>query len=33
MRRNHQITDPDKEDFVVMTAAQGMKVFDTIFSA
>ncbi|MBU3895892.1 ABC transporter permease [Patescibacteria group bacterium] len=31
MRRNHNITDPAKDDFVVTTQAQAMKTFDTIF--
>jgi len=32
MRRNHSITDPDKDDFVVMTQAQTMDTFDIIFN-
>lgn len=32
LRRNHQITDPDKDDFLVTTAAQGLETFGTILS-
>lgn len=31
MRSNHSITDPDKDDFLVQTAAQGLETFNTIF--
>jgi putative ABC transport system permease protein len=31
MRRNHDITDSAKDDFMVMTQAETMKTFDTIF--
>lgn len=31
MRRNHSITDPIKDDFVVTTQQQAMETFDTIF--
>lgn len=32
IRRNHSITDPDKEDFQVTTQEQNMDTFNTIFS-
>ncbi|MFA5184736.1 MAG: ABC transporter permease [Patescibacteria group bacterium] len=32
LRRNHNITDPDKDDFVVQTQAQAMESFNTIFN-
>lgn len=32
MRRNHNITDPDKDDFSVQTQAQALETFNTIFS-
>lgn len=32
MRRNHNITDPDKDDFVVQTQAEALETFNTIFS-
>lgn len=32
VRRNHNITDPAKEDFQVTTMAQGMEIFNTIFN-
>ncbi|MFZ2523244.1 MAG: ABC transporter permease [Minisyncoccia bacterium] len=31
MRRNHSITDPEKDDFAVQTQAQALETFDTIF--
>ena len=31
MRREHDITDPDKEDFVVMSAAEGKEMIDKVF--
>jgi ABC-type antimicrobial peptide transport system permease subunit len=31
MRRNHNITDPVKDDFTVTTQAQAMETFNTIF--
>ena len=33
MRRNHNITDPNKEDFEVMTQAQLMDIINTIFDS
>jgi ABC-type antimicrobial peptide transport system permease subunit len=33
LRRNHQITDPNKDDFKVQTQAEGLSTFDTILSA
>jgi ABC-type antimicrobial peptide transport system permease subunit len=33
LRRNHNITDPVKDDFSVMTQAQTMEIFNTILSA
>lgn len=32
MRRNHNITDPGKDDFSVQTQAQALETFNTIFS-
>lgn len=32
VRRNHSITDPEKDDFVVQTQAQAMDTFNTIFN-
>ncbi|MGE5392894.1 MAG: ABC transporter permease [Candidatus Saccharibacteria bacterium] len=32
LRQNHDIKDPVKDDFSVTTAAEGMAIFDTIFS-
>lgn len=32
IRRNHNITDPDKDDFVVQTQAQALDSFNTIFN-
>ncbi|MDD5072122.1 MAG: ABC transporter permease [Patescibacteria group bacterium] len=32
LRRNHNITDPAKDDFVVQTMAQAMESFNTIFN-
>jgi ABC-type antimicrobial peptide transport system permease subunit len=32
MRNNHNITDPDKDDFSVQTPEQAMETFNTIFS-
>jgi putative ABC transport system permease protein len=32
MRRNHNITDPDKDDFLVQTQAQALDTFNTIFN-
>lgn len=32
MRRSHNITDPAKDDFIVMTQAQALGTFNTIFS-
>lgn len=32
LRRNHNITDPNKDDFVVQTQAQAMNTFNTIFN-
>ncbi len=31
MRRNHSITDPEKDDFAVQTQAQALETFNTIF--
>lgn len=31
MRRNHSITNPDKDDFAVQTQAQALETFNTIF--
>ncbi len=31
MRRNHSITNPDKDDFSVQTQAQALETFNTIF--
>jgi len=31
MRAEHDITDPDKEDFVVMSAAEGKEMIDQVF--
>ena len=31
MRREHDITDPDKEDFTVMSAAEGKEMIDKVF--
>lgn len=33
IRRNHSITDPDKDDFAVKTQAQNLETFNTILSA
>lgn len=33
IRRNHAITNPDKDDFLVTTQAQIMDIFNTIFSS
>lgn len=33
MRDNHNITNPDKDDFIVTTQAQVMDIFNTIFSS
>lgn len=33
IRRNHNITDPVKDDFLVTTQAQVMDIFNTIFSS
>ncbi len=33
LRENHFITDPEKDDFVVQTQAQGLETFGTILSA
>ncbi len=33
VRRNHGITNPDKDDFQVTTQAQVLGIFDTIFSS
>ena len=33
LRRNHNITDPVKDDFNVMTKAQSMETFNVILSA
>jgi putative ABC transport system permease protein len=32
LRRNHNITDPDKDDFSVQTQAQALGTFNTIFN-
>lgn len=32
MRRNHNITDPAKDDFTVTTQAQAMETFNTVFN-
>ncbi|MCL5667005.1 MAG: ABC transporter permease [Patescibacteria group bacterium] len=32
LRRNHGITNPDKDDFVVQTAASALDTFNTIFN-
>jgi putative ABC transport system permease protein len=32
MRRSHQITNPDKDDFLVQTQAQGLSTFNTILA-
>lgn len=32
VRRNHNITNPEKDDFIVQTQAQAMNTFNTIFS-
>ncbi len=32
LRRNHNITNPDKDDFIVQTQAQAMDTFNTIFN-
>jgi putative ABC transport system permease protein len=32
LRRNHQISDPSKDDFGVFTQEEGMAIFDQIFS-
>lgn len=32
LRRNHNITNPDKDDFTVMTQAQIMEIYNTIFN-
>ncbi|MFA6300764.1 MAG: ABC transporter permease [Candidatus Paceibacterota bacterium] len=32
MRNNHNITNPDKDDFIVQTQAQAMDTFNTIFN-
>jgi len=32
VRRNHSITDPEKDDFIVQTQAQAMDSFNTIFN-
>ena len=31
LRRNHDITNPDKDDFIVMTQTQVMDIYNTIF--
>lgn len=31
MRREHEIDDPDKEDFVVMSAAEGKELIENVF--
>jgi putative ABC transport system permease protein len=33
IRRNHSITNPDKDDFIVTTQAQVMDIFNTIFNS
>ncbi|HEU0050639.1 MAG TPA: ABC transporter permease [Patescibacteria group bacterium] len=33
LRKNHHITDPAKDDFLVQTQAQAMDIFNTIFNA
>ncbi|MFZ2310356.1 MAG: ABC transporter permease [Patescibacteria group bacterium] len=33
IRRNHNITTPDKDDFIVTTQAQVMDIFNTIFNS
>lgn len=32
LRKNHNITDPDKDDFIVQTQAQSLGTFNTIFN-
>jgi len=32
LRKNHNITNPDKDDFMVMTQAQIMEIYNTIFN-
>jgi putative ABC transport system permease protein len=32
LRRNHSITNPDKDDFTVMTQAQVLDIYNTIFN-
>lgn len=32
LRRNHNITNPDKDDFTITTQAQALETFNTIFS-
>jgi putative ABC transport system permease protein len=32
LRHNHNITDPDKDDFMVTTQAQALDIFNTIFN-
>ncbi len=32
MRKNHSITNPDKDDFTVQTQAQALETFNTIFN-
>lgn len=32
LRRNHNIADPYKDDFIVMTQAESMDIFNTIFN-
>ncbi len=32
MRENHNITDPEKDDFIVQTQAQALESFNTIFN-
>jgi len=32
LRRNHNITNPDKDDFIVMTQAQVLDIYNTIFN-
>lgn len=33
MRREHDITDPDKEDFSVTSAVEALQILDTVFGA
>ena len=32
LRKNHNITNPDKDDFIVMTQAQVLDIYNTIFN-